>query len=70
MPDQPRAPGSDGPRSPPPRSRWTEIICPSCGHRTGTEIRMGEIRIFCTRCHEKFEVSIKLVEEEVPKPPR
>jgi transcription elongation factor Elf1 len=39
-------------------------MCPVCGHRTGTSVRTGDVRIFCRKCKAIIGVSIQAVSEQ------
>ena len=45
-------------------AKVTEVICPNCGHRIGTAIRSGDVRIYCRRCKFTVHVTIEVVDEE------
>jgi transcription elongation factor Elf1 len=44
-------------------AQWTEIRCPRCGKRTGTEVQTGKSRAYCRRCGIRLEVDIHVIKE-------
>ena len=46
--------------------RFTEIMCPICGHRIGSVIRLGEVFVYCRKCRATINVTIEVVDKKSP----
>ena len=43
----------------PCRMRFTEIMCPNCGNRTGVSVRDGNVLVYCRKCALTIDVTIR-----------
>ncbi|HUV38124.1 MAG TPA: hypothetical protein VMY39_00850 [Planctomycetota bacterium] len=51
-------------RPPRPTFRgYTELMCPTCGRRTGASVRTGTAIVYCRRCRGLIEMTVEVVRE-------